>query len=198
MSQQKTPKRQAMEDRILAALLTLIDERGLDKVGARDVAKKAECSVGAIYTAFEHLDHAVFAANAQTLHRMKDALLMVDMDSVDTQTGLRHLAQAYARFAMDNPARWRAIFLHRQHPDIETPKWYLDLHLELISRIYIPLANLRPDLTENELATRARTLFGAVHGVVQLAMERRFVAVPLDTLEQEVGALVDAMTRGLT
>lgn len=198
MTQKKSPKREAMEARIVTALHTLIDERGLDKVGARDVAKKAGISVGAIYTAFADLDHAIFAANADTLMRMRDKLEAVDLDSTDIATGLRALAASYARFAMENPARWKAIFLHRQHPNTQTPQWYLDLHLELISRIFKPLTALRPDLDKDAVAMRARTMFGAVHGVVQLALEKRFVAVTLDNLENEVGALVDAMTRGLS
>ncbi|MCZ0813688.1 MAG: hypothetical protein ACQEVT_04665 [Pseudomonadota bacterium] len=45
-------------------------------------------------------------------------------------------------------------------------------------------------------ALRARTAFAAVHGVVLLALQGRFVGVPRSDLRHELRALADAMTRG--
>lgn len=66
----------------------------------------------------------------------------------------------------------------------------------LIEVILPPLRQLRPDLDDQALLLRARSTFAAVHGVVLLALQGRFVGVPLSDLRQEVGALVAAMTRG--
>jgi hypothetical protein len=41
-----------------------------------------------------------------------------------------------------------------------------------------------------------RTLFGAVHGVVHLALQGRLVGVPETLLRQEVAALVAALVLG--
>jgi hypothetical protein len=44
--------------------------------------------------------------------------------------------------------------------------------------------------------SRSALVIAAVHGVVLLALQGRFVGVPLDQLKSEVAALVSAMTRG--
>jgi hypothetical protein len=59
-----------------------------------------------------------------------------------------------------------------------------------------PLRQLRPDLPETEIRLRVRTLFGAVHGVVHLALQGRLVGVPEPQLRQEVAALVGALVIG--
>ena len=53
-----------------------------------------------------------------------------------------------------------------------------------------------PDLSDAEVRLRVRTLFGAVHGVVHLALQGRLVGVPEPLLRQEVAALVGALTLG--
>ena len=59
------------------------------------------------------------------------------------------------------------------------------------------MAELRPDLDDDALRHRSRTLFAAVHGVVHLSLSGRFIGTPRAALLDEVQALVDALTRGL-
>jgi AcrR family transcriptional regulator len=197
MEQILSPKKKAMEQRILDAIYLLIEEKGLEKMGARDVAEKANCSVGSIYSVFNDLDGAIFKANAQTLKEMDLDLEQVSKMNHSEGEGLKELAKSYTRFALKNKSKWRAVFFHHPQPGVQTPQWYLDLHSKLIHRIIKPLQILRPDLTQEQASIRARTLFAATHGVIQLAMENRFVGVPQNILIQEVEALVNAMTRGL-
>lgn len=192
-----SPKKQAMADKIISAIHTLVKTKGLETIGARDIAKEAKCSVGAIYTIFPDLDNAIFAANAQTLKEMEVSMLAVNMSGSD-KVGLRKLARSYAEFAIAHPERWKAVFLHQPQPGVEVPDWYFALHAQLIARIVAPLRRLRSDLDEETSKRRARTMFAAVHGVVQLALEKRFVGVGSEFLLEEVDALVIAMTRGLT
>lgn len=192
-----SPKRQAMEARIIDSIHTLVKTKGLETMGARDVAKTAGCSVGSIYAVFHDLDNAIFAANAQTLKDMEANMMAVDMSGSD-KTALRKLARSYAEFALAYPERWKAVFLHQPQPGVKVPEWYFNLHAQLISRIVAPLRRLRSDLDEETSKRRARTMFASVHGVVQLALEQRFVGVGTEFLLEEVDALVLAMTRGLT
>ncbi|WP_172292533.1 TetR-like C-terminal domain-containing protein [Pseudoruegeria sp. HB172150] len=186
-----------MRDRIIEAILDRIKTQGIGQLSARDVAKAAGCSAAAIYTVFEDFDHAIFAANARTLERMGAALAAVEVTADDPGAGMRKLARAYVRFALENEVFWWAVFNQNPAETTVVPDWYHDLHARLISQIFEPLKTLRPDLDEEGLSLRARTLFSSVHGVVLLSLERRFVGVPADRLEEEVDALVAAMTRGL-
>lgn len=50
-----------------------------------------------------------------------------------------------------------------------------------------PLAELQPDMPPEDRAIRARTLFGAVHGVVSISLDSRFVGLPPARLAREMG-----------
>jgi hypothetical protein len=76
------------------------------------------------------------------------------------------------------------------------PDWHRQDHEVLIARIGGPLIALRPDLPAEALRLRVRTLFGAVHGVVHLALQGRLVGLPEAALRQEVAALVTALVAG--
>jgi hypothetical protein len=79
---------------------------------------------------------------------------------------------------------------------VAVPDWYAQAHEVLIARIGAPLAALRPDLPPQALRLRVRTLFGAVHGVVHLALQGRLVGLPEASLRPEVAALVGALVTG--
>ena len=108
------------------------------------------------------------------------------------------LAAAYVRFALENTAAWSAIFNHTPSGGALLPDWHTSEYTVLIAEIIAPLAQLRPDLSEDALRLRAQTVFAAVHGVVQLSIHGRYVGVPTDLLASEVDALVDAMIRGIS
>ena len=76
------------------------------------------------------------------------------------------------------------------------PDWHRQEHEVLISRIGAPLIELRPDLPADVLRLRVRTLFGAVHGVVHLALQGRLVGLPEASLRQEIAAVVTALVIG--
>jgi hypothetical protein len=81
--------------------------------------------------------------------------------------------------------------------DWDVPDWHIEEHAVLIEHILAPLARLQPDLAQLDLSLRARTLFSAVHGVVKLSLEDRFVAVQPAALAAEVAALVRLLTTGM-
>lgn len=76
------------------------------------------------------------------------------------------------------------------------PEWHRNEHAVIIEQIIGPLADLRPDLGQDKLILRARTIFAAVHGVVFLALQGKFVGVPQEHLSAEVTSLVGTLVRG--
>ena len=150
---------------------------------------RAGCALGGLYTAFKDLDGLIVQVNSRTLARLGTALAPPAAVQEPKAVAL-WLADAYARFAMDNLALWSALFEHRRADGAATPDWHLAEHEALIARIGAPLARLRPDLPEETLCLRVLTLFGAVHGVVHLSLQGRLVGLPQAALRQEVAALV--------
>jgi hypothetical protein len=88
---------------------------------------------------------------------------------------LHTLARRYLAFALAERALWSALFDYRTPPAKEAPDWYLAEHAALIERVEAPLAGLAPGLGADRLSMRALTLFLAVHGIIKLSLEDRFV-----------------------
>ncbi len=113
------------------------------------------------------------------------------------QAQLGALAQAYLTFALSNPQLWAALFDHKMPPGRDIPDWHLAEHAVLIAHIAAPLARLQPKLDPDALAMRARTLFSAVHGIVKISLEQRFIGTPAADLSRELAAFVGFVTDGM-
>ncbi|MEC3860650.1 TetR/AcrR family transcriptional regulator [Mesobacterium sp. TK19101] len=196
MKNNREEKRADLRNRLIAAAERQIAEKGLAGLKARDITAEAGCALGALYNAVEDLDMLVLHVNSRTLTRLGKTLLSAAEPADTADDTMQALAAAYVGFACENRRLWIALFEHRLPEGREIPDWHKRDHAVLIEVIIPPLRQLRPDLDKTALTLRARTTFAAVHGVVQLALQGKFVGVPLDHLRDEVAALVLSMTRG--
>lgn len=197
MSNKREEARDDLRKRLIDAAEARIAAQGLRGLKARDVTADAGCALGALYTAFDDLDRLILQVNSRTLARLGGELQAAVPQGADAKDAMAALAQGYVTFALGNLHLWSALFNHRLPEGIEAPDWHRAEHAVLIAQIIPPLAALRPDLGPDALQQRAKTVFAAVHGVVQLALHGRFVGTPREVLADEVAALVQAMTRGL-
>lgn len=197
MGNNREERRAELQHRLIDAAETQIATQGLAGLKAREVTAEAGCALGALYTAFEDLDRLVLHVNSRTLARMGAALReAATAAGEDPEAVLQALAATYTDFALAHRRLWLALFEHRLPEGVEMPDWHRREHEVLITVIVPPLAKLRPDLDLAALTLRARTVFAATHGVVALALQGRFVGVPVELLRAEVAALVETMARG--
>lgn len=194
----KPSKREDLRKRLVDAAESEIAEKGLKGLKARDVTAKAGCALGALYNSVQDLDQLVILVNSRTLGHLGETLRAAVPANASPVEVMKSLAGAYVAFAIAHPRLWSAVFFHRLPDGVEMPEWYKNEHAVLIAQLIEPLSKLRPDLAPDALRLRAQTLFAAVHGVVQLSFHGRYVGTPIELLESEVLALVDAMTRGLS
>jgi len=197
MAATKLSKREELRARLVGAAESEIAEKGLKGLKARDVTAKAGCALGALYNSVQDLDQLVILVNSRTLGRLGETLRAAVPVEASPVEVMKSLAGAYVAFATAHPRLWSAVFFHRLPDGVEMPEWYKNEHAVLIAQLIEPLSKLRPDLGPDALRLRAQTLFAAVHGVVQLSFHGRYVGTPIELLESEVLALVDAMTRGI-
>lgn len=197
MGNNREARRADLKARLITAAEEQIAQVGLGGLKAREVTARAGCALGALYNAVEDLDMLVLHVNSRTLGRLGDALhAAIPEGTPKPDDIMQALAAAYVDFAIQNRMLWIALFEHRLPEGRETPEWHRQEHAILIEVLLSPLAQLRPDLDKAMLQLRARTTFAAVHGTVLLALQGRFVGVPIESLHSEVAALVSAMTRG--
>ncbi len=188
-------RRDQMRERVLEAAEAVISTKGLAGLKARDIAARAGCALGAIYTVFEDLDELILGVNQRTLARLEAALAAPN--GADGEAELQRLARAYLGYARDQEPRWRALFEHRLPPEKPLPDWYARDRDRLFALAEAPLASLLPNEEPAARKLRARTLFSAVHGVVLLGLEEKLAPTSSGTLEAQLREFVATVVRGL-
>ncbi len=193
----KIDKKAALREKLVSATTELIEKNGTLGLRARDLADAAGCALGGLYTVYSDLDALVTEVNSRTLMAL-DA--EVD-DAINTNTSpgeqLRFLGLRYLAFARAKPRLWRALFEHRLPEGKHFPDWHLANQSKLLAHIAKPLAQLQPSLDQQTLMLRARTLFAAVHGIVSISLDNRFVGLPTETLDQEIDSFICILLAGL-
>lgn len=180
----------------MAAAEQAIAADGLANLRARALAEAAGCSVGAIYGVFPDLDALILAVNGRTLEAI-DAVMQQTGPGSDAADHLVRLAEAYLGYAATHRQRWSALFRHRMPEGRTAAPWYGERQEAAFAHIESPLAALQPGLSGAERALLARTLFSAVHGMVELGLDEKVIAVPLPVLRAQVRLVVQAIANGL-
>jgi AcrR family transcriptional regulator len=196
-SERTALRHQDLHGRLLAAAEATIVSRGLGSLKARTLAEAVGCSVGAIYGVFTDLDALILAVNGLTLDAIATSLA-----AVPTQGGpakhLVRLAEAYLGYAAANGPRWRALFQHRMPEGRPLMPGYAERQRAAFLFIEAPLAALRPDLSAAKRTVLARTLFSAVHGMVDLGLDEKVASLTLEELRAQVRLVVSALASGLS
>lgn len=199
-------RRRELKTALIASAERAIASNGLAGIKARNLAREAKCAVGAIYNVFPDLDALIFEVNARTLVLFERFVAGIEASPAPATAGgnpaiakLVRLATAYLDFAAGNHARWRALFDHRvEKPDGETiPDWYIAEQARMFGLVEGPLRELRPDMGEEAVRLFARTMFSGVHGVVNLGLDAKLLALPPEVLRRQVEMLVRALADGL-
>lgn len=193
----ETSFRENVRTEIVARAGAIIEAEGLAAVQARRIARESGCAVGTVYNLFGDIDGLIIAVNAATLAMLGDAVRAAgrDISALPLEQRLSRIALAYVRFALDHTRRWEAIFKHRLMEGREVPASYLEDQARLLALIETALGSAVA--TGDLKAATARALFGAVHGIVALALDNRLGGRLRDELEAQVRRIVSLTARGL-
>ena len=82
-------------------------------------------------------------------------------------------------------------------PDKPLPDWAMTDQMNLFRYILEPLGVLMPKAEPQTRLHMAQTMFSAVHGIVLLGLEEKFVGVPPDLLDAQISAFVRTICAGL-
>jgi AcrR family transcriptional regulator len=189
--------RDQLRQRALEITGGLIASDGLNGVQARVVALAAGCSVGTLYNLFGDRDGLITATNRETLIALSEPLKHAADATQREPLGARLLALAlsYMAFAFSNLNRWLAVFEFRLPLGKDLPNDYQKQRAELLSLLENAIA---PEIANSELRTSAaRALFGAVHGIIVLAVNNKLSTFDAVQAEREIRFIVDAAARGL-
>ena len=173
----------------------IIASKGLRLLKVRDVAEAADCSIGSVYNEFGDFDGLILAVNRETVEALSARLGSVPADDPIRQ--LHGLAATYLEFFSQHANLLRSLYEHRMEDDRPFPEDILLMVMRAFALMHQPLVRLLPERDPKEIAMLARLMFSAVHGIISLGLEERMIAVPPDSLRQQVAQFVDTHLIGL-
>ncbi len=190
--EQKKSKRRVL---MLEIARGIIASKGLILLKVRDVAEAADCSIGSVYNEFGDFDGLILAVNRETVQALTAQLTAVPADDPIRQ--LHGLAATYLEFFTQHANLLRSLYEHRMEDDRPFPEDILLMVMRAFALMHQPLVQLLPERDPKDIAMLARLMFSAVHGIISLGLEERMVAVPPDSLRQQVAQFVDTHLIGL-
>jgi len=188
--------RPPLRDQLLDAALDLLAASGPAAVRVRDVAERAGCSTMGVYTCFGSKDGLLEALYAYGFEQLEQALAAVP-HVPDPAAHVLHMALAYRRFALDQPALY-ALMFERAMPDF-TPS--PPARLASLASYQRFAAACAPLGAPPEWA--AYVLFCTAHGLVSLELTHRRWGGPIMPIlqpfdpEQTFRRGLEALLRGL-
>lgn len=196
MTDKRTRKRDSLKLKIIDLAEERIARHGLSSLRVRDLATEAGCALGGLYNMFADIDAIILEVNARTLTAIDSVMKAALLSAAGAPHKLKALAQTYLTFARENPLLWRALFEHHLPEDQPLPDWYSEKLNHLMDHIAHALALLQPNYSLELLAKRSRTMFAAVHGVVSISLDNRFVGLAADQLDGEVDRFIELLLVG--
>ncbi|MEY9849123.1 AcrR family transcriptional regulator [Streptacidiphilus sp. BW17] len=171
MSLQERREREQVQRRrlIISTARELAEAEGWGAVTTRRLAQQIEWSQPVLYKHFKAKEDIVQAVALEGFDELAEALGEACRTEATPAAGLRGLAQAYLRFATDNPTVYEAMFTLPVGLDfgvVDTPEPLVAAFAELREAI-APLAG------DRDLDSLAELLWGALHGLVALAHSGR-------------------------
>lgn len=200
LTQKTRQRRERLREVLVEAAERKIAQSGYRSLTARDMAAEAGCAVGAIYNIFADMDALAAAVNSRTAERLETVVaeaLAGEAGSADPKRQLVLLGLTYLAFVAENPMAWSAIFElgQRSRGANELGERREAENVRLIGHVVEPLRQLLPDANEERLVLVARALFAAVHGIVSLGLQQRFL--PQAAVAVQISFIVEAFCDGV-
>lgn len=196
MGRRSSHTAEELRELILDASTSLIRERGLAGLSAREIARRIGYSPGTLYNVFENLDDLVLIIEGRLLDSLALELDRIPSEGAPLDRALA-LGRAYLRYTSENPKLWNLLFEHHLAAGREIPSWYQQKLDGVMLRVEDVVAPLMPDHGSDEIKRAARVLWAGVHGITSLATADKLSAVTSEGAAPLVDLLVTTYVAGL-
>ncbi len=197
MAKNTKARHEDLRNRLLDLGEQVVIEKGLSALRARDLAKQANCSVGAIYTVFKDMNGLALQVNGRTFQRLGTAVAasITDMQNDPPCERLVALSLAYLDFASENFNAWSSLFDIEMIAGPDVPEWYMNALADLFRHINTPVREIFPELSRKDSELMTRGLFSSIHGIVLLGLQRRISGVPLDEMARMITLILSNLSK---
>ncbi|MFF0492780.1 TetR/AcrR family transcriptional regulator [Nocardia sp. NPDC004068] len=190
----------ALREELLRVALRLIETEGLAAVSLRRVAREAGVSPGAPYHHFADRSALLAALSGQGFEVLGARLAAARAEAATPLARLTAMADAYIRFAWDQPAHFRLMFRPElsqpdKHPDAQQAA---DAAYDILSDTIAELVASRA-LPAAQADTLAVAFWSLAHGVASLALDGQLTkrATQLGTDAQTLADRITHLFAGL-
>jgi len=180
---------EALHAQVMAACDAWLRDNPVHTLSLRSLARDVGCAPSTLLKLYGSFSNLLQYVNIETLDRMGAAV--ADLGDADPEPQLRALATAYWQFARHEPYRWQMLFEYPLAEEGELDERQSHIIEALFLRVEAALKRHQPALDDAGARRMARTLWGSVHGLVQLGLNDRlgyWQGQPM-----EVGELLDQL-----
>ncbi|HAR10025.1 MULTISPECIES: TetR-like C-terminal domain-containing protein [Halomonas] len=170
------PRQHAPEElhaQVMAACDAWLAEQPVHALSLRSLAREVGCAPSTLLKLYGSFNNLLQHVNLESLGRLRTVMEPLLVDTTEPEARLRALAQGYWKFAREDAHRWQLMFDYPLAQEGELDQRQTDMIGALFARVEGTLTEYQPDLESLEAQRLARTLWGSVHGLVQLGLNDR-------------------------
>lgn len=161
----------ALHSQVMNACDAWLAQHPVHGLSLRALAREVGCAPSTLLKLYGSFNNLLQHVNLESL-----AMLQTTIDSLEEappQVWLHAMAHAYWRFAEQACFRWQLLFDYPLAQEGELDQRQTALIEALFTRIESRLTEHQPALDALEARRLGRTLWGSVHGLVQLGLNER-------------------------
>ncbi|GHC24814.1 TetR/AcrR family transcriptional regulator [Aidingimonas halophila] len=162
---------EALHAQVMSACDAWLKDNPVHSLSLRALAREVGCAPSTLLKLYGSFGNLLQHVNIETLSHLRNA--MEGLSDAGPESRLRGLAMAYWSFAEQEPYRWQLLFDHPLAQEGELDQRQNHLIEALFVRVEGTLKEYQPALDDQEAQRLARTLWGSVHGLVQLGLNER-------------------------
>ena len=170
------PRQHAPEElhaQVMAACDAWLAEQPVHELSLRSLARDVGCAPSTLLKLYGSFHNLLQHVNLESLGRLRCVIEPLLADTTPPAERLKALALGYWTFARPDAHRWQVRFDYPLAQEGELDQRQSDMIEALFSRVEEALKEYEPNLDDLEARRLARTLWGSVHGLVQLGLNDR-------------------------
>lgn len=189
---------EALHAQVMVACDAWLRTQPVHKLSLRFLAREVGCAPSTLLKLYGSFGNLLQHVNLESLARLRHAIDPL-LEEPSPEARLKELARAYWQFARSDAYRWQLLFDYPLAQEGELDRRQSDMIEALFLRVECTLKEYQPSLGELEARRLGRTLWGSVHGLVQLGLNERlgyWQSEPLE-VEELLEQLLTTLLRGL-
>ncbi|WP_445620799.1 TetR/AcrR family transcriptional regulator [Kushneria sp. Sum13] len=156
---------------VMAACDIWLKDHPIHALSLRSIARDVGCAPSTLLKLYGSFNNLLQYVNLETLDSLKGHIDTFQTGTPDER--LSALARAYWNFAHSYPHRWQLLFDYPLAEEGELDTRQGRMIEALFLRVEATLKEVQPHIADLEASRLARTLWGSVHGLVQLGLNQR-------------------------